>query len=218
MSTSQLSVLLVDDHYIVRAGIRDLLQQAADVRVEGEAGSGAEAMAHISARDWNLVMLDFNLPDISGLELLKIIKKAKPSMPVLMFSSFSENEFALACCRAGAGGYVTKDADKEVIQKAVRHVAAGKLWLSEAMQEKLLNGGNEKSCEPHETLTCREYDVLLGISRGYSLTEIGEQLNLSVKTISTHRGKVLVKLDVTTNAELTKYVMSKMLDTEGANR
>lgn len=215
MTKQALGVLLVDDHYIVRAGIMDLLHDSDDLRVEGEAGSGAEALKQIRARDWNLVMLDFNLPDTTGLELLKIIKQEKPSIPVLMFSSFSENEFALACVRAGAGGYISKDADKEAIQEAVRQVSAGKRWLSGAMQEKLINGDSQKMpTEPHEMLTCREYDVMIGISRGYSLTEIGEKLKLSPKTISTHRTKILNKLDVDSNADITKYVMVRKLDKE----
>lgn len=215
MMKRALSVLLVDDHYIVRAGIRDLLHDSEDLRVEGEAGSGAEALKQIRARDWDLVMLDFNLPDTTGLDLLKIIKQEKPSIPVLMFSSFSENEFALACVRTGAGGYITKDADKEAIQDAVRQVSAGKRWLSEAMQERLINGDSPKTpTEPHEMLTCREYDVMIGISRGYSLKELGEKLKLSPKTISTHRTKILNKLSVESNADITKYVMVKELDRE----
>lgn len=213
MTKQALSVLLVDDHYIVRAGIKDLLQDSDDLRVEGEASNCAEALKQIRARDWDLVMLDVNLPGTTGLELLKIIKQEKPSIPVLMFSSFSENEFALACVRSGAGGYITKDADKEAIQDAVRQVSAGKRWLSDAMQEKLIHGGSTKTpIEPHEMLTCREYDVLIGISRGYSLTDLGEKLKLSPKTISTHRTKILNKLGVGSNADITKYVMSRNLD------
>ncbi len=160
----------------------------------------------------------FNLPDMTGLELLKTIKKELPSLPVLMFSSFSEKEYAMACLKAGAAGYVTKDASKEVIQAAVRQAAAGERYLSKEQQNQLLFGGDTQNIEPHEKLTCREYDVLLGISRGQSLTEIGEQLRLSVKTISTHRGKVLEKMGLSSNAEITKYVLNKKLDIESLCR
>lgn len=214
MTKTVLKVLLVDDHYIVRAGMRELLQEYPTIQVAAEADTGKEALNLVKSKDLNLVMLDFNLPDIGGIELLREIKKYKPSLPVLMFSSFSEDEFALACVRAGAGGYITKDAKPEAIHDAAQKVASGYRWLSNAMTEKLINDEKPSKQNPHDTLICREFDVLIGISRGESLKSIGERLNLSIKTISTHRFKILVKLDVKSNAEITKYVINNRLDEE----
>lgn len=213
-----MEILLVDDHYIVRAGIREIIDMTDNMCVQGDAKTGAEALIHIRKRDWSLVLLDFNLPDMTGLELLKIIKEEKPSLPVLMFSSFSESEYAMACLKAGAAGYVTKDANGDVIIKAITQAAAGERYLSPVQKEQLLFGKATTSIEPHERLTCREYDVLIGISRGQSLNEIAQILHLSPKTVSTHRSKILDKMQLMSNADLTKYVMSKNLDKESICR
>lgn len=210
------SILMVDDHHVVRVGIKDILLKTPDLRIEGEAENAKEAMEKISAQEWDLVLLDFNLPDEKGIDVLKRIKNKKPELPVLMFSSFSENEFALACVRAGASGYVTKDTSPEQIRSAIRQAAGGEKYVSSWLAEQLLNGaGMPHTDELHDRLTCREFEVLLGISRGHSLTDIGVRLNLSVKTISTHRANILRKMEMDNNADLTKYVQAKGLDAEG---
>lgn len=206
-------ILIVDDHAVVRFGLRQFLADTGDLEITAEAASGAEALALVHKGGWDLVLLDMALPDLNGLEVLKRIKRVRPEMPVLIFSMFSEAEFALPALDAGAAGYLNKDSPPHQILTAIRTVVDGARYVSPALAEKLLSGVASSGPRPlHDALSKREMEVLLLLSKGVSLTKIGETLFVSVKTVSTYRARILEKLGVQSNAELTRYVMEHKLD------
>ncbi len=206
------TVLIVDDHAVVRGGLRQFLAGTDDLEITAEAASGAEAVDLVKNGEWSLVLLDIALPDLSGLEVLKRIKRLQPGLPVLIFSMFSEDEFAIPSLEAGASGYLNKDSPPSQILGAIRTVVEGARYISPTLAEKRLAGvvpaGRKLA---HETLSPRETEVLLMLSKGTSLTRIGERLHLSVKTVSTYRSRILEKLGVQSNAELTRYVIENRL-------
>lgn len=206
------SVLIVDDHAVVRGGLRQFLADTDDLEITAEAASGHEAIALAQKGDWSLVLLDIALPDVNGLEVLKQIKRLRPSLPVLIFSMFSEDEFAIPSLEAGASGFLNKDSPPNQILTAIRTVVGGARYLSPTLAEKLLAGvapvGRKLA---HEALSRRETEVLLMLSKGTSLTRIGEILHVSVKTVSTYRARIIEKLGVQSNAELTRYVIEHRL-------
>ncbi|WP_265944145.1 response regulator transcription factor [Dechloromonas sp. A34] len=206
-------ILIVDDHAVVRFGLRQFLADTGDLEITAEAASGAEALALVHKGDWDLVLLDMALPDLNGLEVLKRIKRVRPEMPVLIFSMFSEAEFAIPALDAGASGYLNKDSPPHQMLTAIRTVVDGARYVSPTLAEKLLSGlASAGPRPPHEALSKREMEVLLLLSKGVSLTKIGETLFVSVKTVSTYRSRILEKLGVQSNAELTRYVMEHKLD------
>lgn len=205
-------ILIVDDHAVVRVGLRQFLADTADLKITGEAANGAEALAMVQKGAWDLVLLDMALPDLNGLEVLKRIKRARPELPVLIFSMFSEAEFAIPALDAGAAGYLNKDSPPHLMLSAIRTVVEGARYVSPTLAEKLLSGvASSGPRPPHEALSRREMEVLLLLSKGVSLTKIGETLFVSVKTVSTYRARVLEKLGVQSNAELTRYVLEHKL-------
>lgn len=207
-----LKILLADDHAVVRGGIRKFLESAQDVEVVAEATTGAEALEMVRNGDWNVMLLDISLPDLNGLEVLKRVKRESPSLPVLIFSMYPEDDFAVPAFDAGASGYLSKDSTPDQILMAIQTVAKGASYVSPSLTERLLAGTVSSGKRlPHETLSRREMEVLLMLSKGTPLTRIGEQLHLSVKTVSTYRGRVLEKLNVMSNAELTRYVLQHKL-------
>lgn len=206
-------ILIADDHAVVRQGVKQFLADTPDLAIAGEAATGREVLALVREQDWDLVLLDLNLPDLSGLEVLKRIKQDKPALPVLIFSMFSEDEHAITALNAGASGYVPKESPPEQILTAIRRATEGGRYVSPALAEKLLAGNlPAREAAPHERLSPRESEILLLLSRGVSLTRIGEQLHLSVKTVSTYRARVLEKLGLESNAELARYVVRHKLD------
>lgn len=206
-------ILIADDHAVVRQGVRQFLADTPDITIAGEAATGREVLARLQEQDWDLVLLDLNLPDLSGLEVLKRIKQQKPALPVLIFSMFSEDEYAITALNAGASGYVAKESPPEQILTAIRRATGGGRYVSPALAEKLLSGNVPKrEAPPHDKLSRREHEILLLLSRGVPLTRIGEQLHLSVKTVSTYRSRVLEKLGLESNAELARYVLKHKLD------
>lgn len=205
-------ILIVDDHAVVRVGLRQFLADTEDLKITGEAVNGTEALAMIQKGRWDLVLLDMALPDLNGLEVLKRIKRARPELPVLIFSMFSEAEFAIPALDAGAAGYLNKDSPPHLMLSAIRTVVDGARYVSPTLAEKLLSGvASSGPRPPHEALSRREMEVLLLLSKGVSLTKIGETLFVSVKTVSTYRARVLEKLGVQSNAELTRYVLEHKL-------
>ena len=207
-----INILIADDHAVVRSGLRQFLASTDDMAIVAEASTGAGALAQIESTDCNLLLLDINLPDINGLEVLKRVKRQQPELPVVIFSMFSEDEFALESMRAGAAGYLNKDSPPAQILSALRTVASGARFLSPELAEQLLTGtGTERDKLPHETLSEREMEVMLMMSQGVSLTHIGQKLHLSVKTISTYRSRILEKLQLQSNADITRYVMQHKL-------
>lgn len=205
-------ILIVDDHAVVRGGLRQFLAATRDLEIAGEAASGAEALAAIRTGEWDLVLLDIALPDLNGLVLLKRIKRARPALPVLVFSMFSEDEFAIHALDAGASGYLNKDSPPHQILSAIRTVIDGARYVSPTLAEKLLSGLAPAGQKPlHESLSARETDVMLRLCKGEPLVRIGESLHLSVKTVSTYRARILEKLGLKSNAELIRYVLEHKL-------
>ncbi|MBT9497426.1 MAG: response regulator transcription factor [Zoogloea oleivorans] len=206
------TVLIVDDHAVVRCGLRQFLADTEDLAITAEAASGQEAIALVQTGEWSLVLLDIALPDLSGLEVLKQIKRLRPNLPVLIFSMFSEDEFAMPSLEAGASGYLNKDSPPNQILTAIRTAVTGSRYVSPTLAEKLLAGvaptGRKMA---HEALSRREAEVLLMLSKGTSLTKIGEMLQVSVKTVSTYRTRIVEKLGLQSNAELTRYVIEHRL-------
>jgi DNA-binding NarL/FixJ family response regulator len=206
------TILIVDDHSVVRNGIRQFLADTDDLKVTAEAGNGQDGLALALREDFDVVVLDVTLPDINGLEVLKRIRRKKPGLPVLIFSMLPEEDFAIPALTGGASGYLSKDSSPEDILTAIRTVAGGARYVSPFLAEKLLSGNISAGQQlPHDALSWREMEVMLLLSKGVSLTNIGKQLHLSVKTISTYRARILEKIGVESNAELTRYVLEQKL-------
>lgn len=205
-------ILIVDDHAVVRGGLRQFLANTDDLEIAAEAETGSDALALIPDGDWDLVLLDMSLPDLNGLEVLKRIKRMRPNLPVLIFSMFSEAEFAIPALDAGASGYLNKDSPPYQILAAIRTIVDGACYVSPSLAEQLLSGVvSDSSKAPHETLSRREMEVLLLLSEGVTLTRIGDTIHVSVKTVSTYRARILQKLGLQSNAELTRYVLQHKL-------
>lgn len=206
------NILIVDDHSVVRSGIRQFLAGTDDLVITAEAATGQDGLAQALQGNFDVVVLDVTLPDINGLEVLKRIRRKKPALPVLIFSMLSEDDFAIPALGSGASGYLSKDSAPENILTAIRTVAGGARYVSPFLAEKLLSGNVAIGQSlPHDTLSWREMEVLLQLSKGVSLTNIGKQLHLSVKTVSTYRARILEKLSLASNAELTRYVLEQKL-------
>ncbi len=209
----KLKLLIVDDHAVVRGGLRQFLANDADYSVIGEAGTGQEALELIKSEHWDLLLLDIGLADINGLEVLKRIKHDQPALPVLIFSMFSEDDYALPALDAGAHGYLPKDSAPEEILEAIRRASRDEHYLSPKLTEKLIAGSVEGGhSQPHDRLSKREFSVMRLLSRGMALTAIAKTLCLSPKTVSTYRARILEKLGMDNNAELTRYVIERKLD------
>ncbi|MFO8234222.1 MAG: response regulator transcription factor [Bacteroidales bacterium] len=207
-----IKILLVDDHIIVRKGIKQLLEDSEDIRVVSEAGTAEEMFKIINKQDFDVVILDISLPGRSGVEALKQLKSSFPELPVLILSMHPESQYALRVMKSGAMGYLTKDSVPEELIKAIHKVNKGKKYISTNLAEELANFLNDNIDKlPHQTLTDREYEVLLKIAEGKSLTGIAQTLSLSVKTISTYRSRILKKMNMKSNSELIKYAMEHHL-------
>ncbi len=205
-------ILVADDHAIVREGLKQILADVGDMTVCDEAASGAETLAKIRKREYDVVLLDISMPGRSGLEVLKDIKAEHPKQPVLILSMHAEEQYAVRALRAGASGYLTKASAPDELIGAIRKVSYGRKYVSASLAEKLafaLDIDTKKP--PHETLSDREYQVMLLIASGKRVTEIAAELCLSVKTISTYRRHILEKMQFTTNAEITMYAIQNKL-------
>jgi len=198
---------IVDDHAVVRAGLRQFLADHHDLEVAGEAASGAEALELVRGDRVDVLLMDLSMPGQTGLEALAAIKARRPDLPVLILSGFPEAQYATTLLRQGAAGYLNKECDPAEIVAAIRTVASGRRHITPAVAELLANGlaGGEKP--PHEGLSERELQVFLRLARGETVGHIAETMHLSVKTVSTYRTRVLTKLALQTNSELTYYAM-----------
>ncbi|MEW6099307.1 MAG: response regulator transcription factor [Pseudomonadota bacterium] len=207
-----IDLLLADDHTIFRSGIRRLLLDEPDMRVAGEARNGSEALEMVKEHRYHLVLLDINMDGRSGLEVLESIRGAAPTLPVLMLSMYPEAQYALVAVKAGANGYLPKDAEPAELVTAIRRVAAGGQYLSARaapLVQAQLHGADERP--PHQRLSTREHQIMLMLLKGLSLTQIGEEMMISVKTVSTHRTHILEKLGVASTAELVLYAVRQGL-------
>ncbi len=204
----KIRVLITDDHPVVRRGLRELLEEAGDIVVGGEAGTAAETLDQVRRGRWDVLVLDLDLPDRSGLEVLRDLKPARKSPPVLFLTVASEDSFAIRALRAGAAGYMTKKTAPEELVAAIRKVVRGGRYVSPAVAERIAFHLDENvENPPHELLSDREYQVFHMLASGRTATEAAEALHLSVKTISTYRSRILEKLNLSTNAELTVYAV-----------
>ena len=213
ISQAMIRVLITDDHAVVRSGLREFISGCPGLEVVAEAGSGSEALSAVRSVPLDAMLLDLSLPDIDGIELLRRIKAEKPDLPVIVFSVHAEDEYAVHAMAAGASGYLNKGGPPEEIVAAIRTAAGGARYVSPYLAERLLGSTlQHKEALPHEKLSRREMEVLLQLSKGVPLTKIGEQLNLSVKTIGTYRARIIEKMSLASNAELTRYVLKHRLE------
>jgi len=205
-------VLIVDDHAILRRGLRALLSDEFARAEFGEASNAEQALEQLGKKDWDVALIDITLPGKGGLDLLKEFKAARPTLPVLVLSVHSEDQFAVRALKAGAEGYMTKESAPEELVQAVRKILAGGRYVSPALGEKLaLSVRRDLTRPPHETLSDREHEVMFRIASGKTVTEIAGELSLSVKTISTYRSRILEKLGVRNSAEITRYAIQNGL-------
>ena len=207
-ATTSIRILIVDDHALLRCGLRALLCAEFQGAAFGEAGDAAEALAELRKGAWDVALIDISLPGKSGLDLLREVRAEWPALPVLVLSGHTEDHVAVRAVKSGAMGYISKDSAPEDLVKAVTKIAGGGRYVSAELAEKLASDARKDSrCEPHELLSAREYEVMTRIAAGSTVTEIADQLSLSVKTISTYRSRVLEKLDVKNNAEIVQYAL-----------
>jgi DNA-binding NarL/FixJ family response regulator len=206
------SILMVDDHAMVRRGLKAILEEGLGGVSIIEAGTAQEGLLAMRKQDVDAVVLDIGLPDRSGLDVLKRIRQEWPQVPVLILSMYSEDQYGLRMMRAGAAGYLTKSSAPENLVAAVRRILGGGRYVSPALAEKLVaHLAGEIDDEPYQQLSDREYQVFRMIASGKTVSEIAKELCLSVKTISTHRARVLEKTGMKNNAEITHYAMAKGL-------
>jgi len=210
--SGRLRILIVDDHPIVRQGLRQTLADAAQIGEIVEAATPQEALDLVGQREWDAVILDIGLPGRGGLDVLKDIKREVPGLPVLILSMHSEDQYAVRALRAGAAGYLTKEAAPKNLVDAIRRVVAGGRYISPELAERLATELTVDAGKPlHASLSDREFDVLRAIASGQTVGEIADRLSLSVKTVSTYRTRILEKMRLKNNAEMMHYVHTNHL-------
>jgi two-component system, NarL family, invasion response regulator UvrY len=201
-------ILISDDHAIVREGLKQILADTDDLVAAGEAANGHEVLEHVRREDWDMVLLDLAMPGKDGLETLKEVKREKPKLPVLVLSIYPEEQYALRALKAGASGYLTKESAPEELIAAIRKVSQGGKYISSSLAEKLASHLGVDSEKPvHESLSDREYKVMLLIASGKTVTEIADEMYLSVKTVSTYRARALSKMGIKNNSAFTYYAI-----------
>lgn len=209
-----MNILLVDDHAVVREGVKQILSMSDEDILYGEATSEQESLDMIWTEDWSIVILDISLRQGSGLDTLKKMKRIRPEVPVLMLSIHSEEQYAIRAMKAGASGYLTKGTAPEELRQAVQKVVSGGKYISESLADKLaVYVGSDSDESPHESLSDREFQVLRLIASGKTPTEIADELSLSVQTVSTYRRRILSKMNMRTSAELVAYAIRNDLVT-----
>lgn len=204
-------ILIADDHAIVRKGLRQIAEESGQISVS-EACNGQEALDKLRQDRWDALVLDINMPGRHGLDVLQAVRDVQPGLPVLVLSVHPEDQYAMRVLKAGASGYMNKDAAPDELVQAIQKVVAGGKYISPSLAEKLafeISGNAER--EPHEKLSDREYRVLVMIGAGRSVGQIADDLALSVKTISTYRSRVLEKMNLSTNADMIRYVIDHNL-------
>lgn len=209
-----MKVLIADDHAVVRRGLKQILVEEFETLAACEAQNADEVLSLVREQaDWDLVVLDISMPGKSGLEVLKELKQLHPQVPVLILTAHPEEQYALRVLKAGAAGYMTKESAPEHLAEAVRKVIGGKRYVSSGLRELLADSLFEDTEKPpHEKLSDREYQVLRLIASGKAVGQIAGELSLSVKTVSTYRARVLRKMGMKTNSELTHYFIINKLD------
>ncbi|MCG3114144.1 MAG: response regulator transcription factor [Candidatus Manganitrophus sp. SA1] len=207
-----IKILIADDHAIVRRGLKQILTETSDMVVAGEAHNGQELLEKMRSDQWDVIVLDISMPGRGGLDILKQLKSERPKLPVLMLTIHPEDQYAVRVLRAGASGYLTKESAPDHLVEAIRKVARGGKYISPHLAERLAFNLESISERPlHEALSDREFQVLRLIASGKTVKEIGEELSLSVKTISTYRTRILEKMKMKNNAEMTHYAIQQKL-------
>lgn len=213
-----ITVLVADDHAIVRDGLKQILLRTGDIVVGAEAKNAQEAMQLVRHREWDVLLMDMSMPGRSGLDLIKQVKSERPKLPILVLSMHQEEQYAVRAIRAGASGYLNKDSASELLVSAIRKVVGGGMFVSQSAGELLARdtkGGSD--VPPHTVLSDREFQVFSMIVQGKTVTEIAAELALSVKTVSTHKTHVLEKMKLTNQAELVRYAIAhRLLDDPGS--
>jgi DNA-binding NarL/FixJ family response regulator len=205
-------IALADDHTIVREGLKQLLGAAGDIEIVGEAADGHAALELARSLEFDVLLLDMSMPGKSGIDLIRQVHSEKPRLRILVLSMHEEHQYAVRAIRAGAAGYLTKESATAQLVAAIRKVAAGGAFISaEVAQQLALSAMPGAQGLPHETLSDREFQVLRMIAEGKSVSDIGEQLNLSVKTVSTHKANLLHKMGMSTTADLIRYALAHRL-------
>jgi len=207
------SVFIADDHPIVRRGLYEMLAEESDLEVVGEAADGDAVLAAAEAGRGDVIVLDLSLPGARGLDLLRRLRSEHPRVPVLVLSIHPEEPYAVRCLKAGAAGYVEKTSAPAELVDAIRTVVSGRRYLSARVAERLVGGAEvrQERQPPHETLSEREFQVMCRIAGGRTISEIAVELELSVKTVSTYRARLLAKMGLRTNSEITRYVFEHQL-------
>lgn len=205
-------ILIVDDHAIVREGLKQILSEVDDIKVGGEADCASKALQMARREPWDLVLMDISMPDRSGLETLELLRKEHPGIKVLMLSMHRETQYAVRALKTGAAGYLNKQSAPDQLVDAIRLVASGKKYISaEVAQELASQVSGERDGLPHESLSNREYQTLCMIASGLPVSAIADKLALSVKTVSMYRARLLQKMQLKNNAELTHYAIKQGL-------
>jgi two-component system, NarL family, invasion response regulator UvrY len=205
-------VFFTEDHAIVREGLKQILADTNDIIVAGEAAEGEETLSKIRTGDYDIIVMDISMPGRNGLEILKEVKEIKPALPVLILSMYPEDVYAIRSFRGGASGYLSKESAPTELINAIRKVSAGGKYISAALAEKLVvNLGDDAGKPLHEKLSEREYQILCMIASGKTGTQIAAELNLSSKTVSTYRTRILEKMGLKNNSELTHYAIQNGL-------
>src|SRR5215510_6634071 len=207
-----LKILIADDHAVVRRGLKQILLEEYPSAVIGEVADAESLLAEVVNEEWNIVITDMNMPGRSGLDALTQIKQIAPQVPVLVMSMYPEDQYALRVLKAGASGYLGKDNIHYDIIRAIQAVQLGKKFITPAVAEKLADTlGEDKTQQPHEALSDREFEVLKLLAYGKAVSDIATQLSLSATTVSTYRARIMEKMNMRTNAELTRYALEKKL-------
>lgn len=201
-------IVIADDHAIVRTGLREFFADQVDLRVTGEAANGSEALDLVRQGDLDVLLLDLSMPDQSGVDALAAIHARKPELPILILSGFPEAHYATMLIKQGASGYLNKECDPEEIVNAIRTVARGRKYISAAVAEQLASGLDPTAAKaPHELLSEREFQVFLRLAKGETIGRIADGMSLSVKTVSTYRSRVMEKMALESNSDLTYYAL-----------
>jgi DNA-binding NarL/FixJ family response regulator len=213
-----IAVMLADDHTLLRAGLRRLLEHAGDISVEGEAGNGAEALELLARRPWDLLVLDMSMPGRDGVDLIRQIRNEHPKLPILVLTMHGEQQYAVRAIKAGAAGYLTKDSAAEELVEAVRKVAGGGRYLSRSLAENIaFERHGDADSLPHLLLSDRELSVFRHLASGLSNSDIARLLFLSVKTISTYKSRILVKMHLRNQADQVRYaIRHRLVDEQDA--
>ena len=207
-----INILIVDDHLIVREGIKRIINDIPDMNIVAEASSGQEAIDFILENSYNLILLDISMPGQNGLQTLKLIKKHNKSIPVLMLSMHSEEQYAMRSIKAGASGYITKETAPNQLVTAIRKINDGRKFISKEVAELLVTElYHDEDKDPHENLSDREFEILKMIALGKTIKTIAKELSISPKTVSTFRSRILKKLDMHNNSDIIHYVIDYKL-------